>query len=102
MNAIMFTSLAASCLAISFGLVRLAAWIYDQRQAAAVRAIAQASFAARIEAEYLADTTIAAERNAELASDATSGYYFQEIEATKRGDLLAAARFAELCEVRRA
>lgn len=51
MNEIMFTSLAASCLAISFGLVRLAAWIYDQRQAAAVRAIAQASFAARAASE---------------------------------------------------
>lgn len=53
MNEIMFISLAASCLAISFGLVRLAAWIYDQRQAAAVRAITQASFAARAAAEVL-------------------------------------------------
>jgi len=51
MNPLMSFLLLCAVIAISVGLARLVAWVFDQRQAAAVRAIAQASYAARAAAE---------------------------------------------------
>ncbi|MET4573248.1 hypothetical protein ABIA68_002106 [Stenotrophomonas rhizophila] len=70
-------ALIAACMCIAFGAVRIGTWAIQRRDEAATRPIRDAAFAANATAEL--------RRN--------------EIEASKRGDLLGAARFAEMAEV---
>lgn len=70
-------SLIAACMCIAFGAVRVGNWAIQRRDAAAIRPIRDAAFAA----------------------DAIAELRRNEIAASKRGDLLAAARFAERSEV---
>lgn len=70
-------TLIAACMCIAFGAVRIGTWAIQRRDAAASRPIRDAAYAANALAEL--------RRN--------------EIEATKRGDLLGAARFADMAEV---
>ncbi len=70
-------SLIAACMCIAFGVVRLGNWLIDRRERGRARVIRDAAFIAQARAELR----------------------HNEIEATKRGDLLAAAGFAERAEV---
>lgn len=78
-------SLIGAIAAISFGLVRLASWCIGRAGESSRRAAREASFVAQARAE-LAATGWTPDHET---------LYQAEIVATTRGDLLAAARYAE-------
>ncbi|WP_329762798.1 hypothetical protein [Stenotrophomonas geniculata] len=120
---ILASALLGATTAVSFGLVKLASWCLDRRGEPARRSAHEAAFVAQARAELAAtgwteDDESAYQRDPyaydrELpgmweASDFMDGrdydldsvtpsekLYQAEIAATKRGDLLAAARYAE-------
>lgn len=51
MDATILAALAGAAIAISVGLAKLFTWIYDQRQAAAVRSMRQRAMVAQASAE---------------------------------------------------
>jgi len=51
MDATIFAVLAGALLAVSVGLAKLCTWIYDRRQAAAVRALTQATILSQAHAQ---------------------------------------------------
>lgn len=51
MDATIFASLGGALLAVSVGLAKLCTWVYDQRQAAAVRSMRQRAMVAQASAE---------------------------------------------------
>lgn len=51
MDATILAALAGAAIAISVGLAKLFTWIYDQRQAAAVRSIRQRAMVVQASAE---------------------------------------------------
>lgn len=77
--------LLAAIVAISIGAARIVSWLVDRRDHAAVQRAKEAAIVAQARAE-LAATGWTPNHEA---------LYQAEIAATKRGDLLAAARFAE-------
>ncbi|HDS1630822.1 TPA: hypothetical protein QEL43_000400 [Stenotrophomonas maltophilia] len=79
------SALLGATTAVSFGLVKLASWCLDRRGESARRSAHEAAFEAQARAE-LAATGWTPDHEA---------LYQAEIAATKRGDFLAAARFAE-------
>lgn len=82
---LMIVSLIGASLSIAFGVVRLGTWLIDLREQGASRAIREAAAIAEARAEFL---------------PTPSRLRHLEIEASKSGDLLAAARYADLAEVR--
>lgn len=77
--------LLAAIAVVSIGAARIVSWLLDRRDCAAVQRAKEAAFVAQARAEL-------------AATGWTADYetlYQAEIAATKRGDLLAAARFAE-------
>ncbi|HDS1082549.1 TPA: hypothetical protein R9Y59_000855 [Stenotrophomonas maltophilia] len=85
MDALLTAALLGSIAAVSFGLVKLALWCIGRVGESSRRAACEADFVAQARAEL-------------AATGWTPGHetlYQAEIAATKRGDLLAAARFAE-------
>ncbi|MCU1084969.1 hypothetical protein [Stenotrophomonas maltophilia] len=78
-------ALLGSIAAVSFGLVKLASWCIGRAGESSRRAAREAIFVAQARAE-LAATGWTADHET---------LYQAEIAATKRGDLLAVARFAE-------
>ncbi|HEL4147708.1 TPA: hypothetical protein UM348_000392 [Stenotrophomonas maltophilia] len=123
MDALVTAALLGSVAAVSFGLVKLVSWCLDRRGESARRSAHEAAFVAQARAELAAtgwteDDESAYQRapyayDRELpgmweASDFMGGrdydldpvtssekLYQAEIAATKRGDLLGAARLAE-------
>lgn len=79
-----FTLLGAIA-AISIGAARIVSWLLDRRDRAAVQRTKEATFVAQALAELAATG---------WTPDQES-HYQAEIAATKRGDLLPAARYAE-------
>ena len=77
--------LLAAIVAVSIGGVRIVSWLLDQRGESARRSAHEAAFVAQARAE-LAATGWTPDHET---------LYQAEIAATKRGDLLAAARYAE-------
>ncbi|WP_312591282.1 hypothetical protein, partial [Stenotrophomonas maltophilia] len=77
--------LLAAIAAVSIGAARIVSWLLDRRDHAAVQRAKEAAIVAQGRAE-LAATGWTADHEA---------LYQAEITATKSGDLLAAARFAE-------
>ena len=77
MELLIIGCLAAAVLFVAFGITKIITWCFAAREANASRRIAEAALVAR--AKYGVNLT---------ARD-------REIQATKRGDLLAAARYAE-------
>ncbi|PWQ85675.1 MULTISPECIES: hypothetical protein [Stenotrophomonas] len=77
--------LQGSAIAISFGLVKLASWCAGRAGESSRRAAREAAFVAQARAELAATGWTP---NRETLHQA-------EIAATKRGDLLATARYAE-------
>lgn len=84
MHGYMFAIAAAAALSVVVGIARLVAWGIDRREEQGTKSIRDAAFAAQASAEFL---------------PTPSHLRHLEIEATKRGDLLAAARLAERAEV---
>jgi len=80
----MFTAGVVSLASVLVGLARLGAWVIDRREQRASTAIRDAAQVAQARAEFL---------------PTPSRLRHLEIEATKRGDLLAAADLAEQGEV---
>jgi len=74
MDSTFFGTAAIAALCVCIGAGRLIAWFFDRREADAARAI----------------------REAQLIAQASA--HAREIEASKRGDLVAAAAFAEIAE----
>jgi hypothetical protein len=93
-------SLIAACMCIAFGAVRIGSWLIARRDHAASRAIRDAAFVAQARTELSASNWTAAD---EAHYQQVRARYYKrcEISATKRGDLRAAADFAELSEVSR-
>ncbi|HFF6215715.1 TPA: hypothetical protein ACGCHS_001246 [Stenotrophomonas maltophilia] len=85
MDALISAALLGSIAAVSFGLVKLASWCVDRVEESSRRAACEAAFVAQARAE-LAATGWTPDHET---------LYQAEIAATKRGDLLAAARYAE-------
>ncbi|MCM2523175.1 hypothetical protein NDN64_01190 [Stenotrophomonas maltophilia] len=77
--------LLAAIVAVSIGSAKLVSWCLDRRGESARRSAHEAAFVAQARAELAATGW--------TPSDET--LYQAEIAATKRGDLLAAAHFAE-------
>ncbi|WP_414614468.1 hypothetical protein [Stenotrophomonas geniculata] len=77
--------LSGAILAVSIGGARLVSWLLDRRDYTALKQLCEAAFVAQARAE-LAATGWTPDHEA---------LYQAEIVATKRGDLLAAARYAE-------
>ncbi|MBH1460799.1 hypothetical protein N7676_09690 [Stenotrophomonas sp. GD03993] len=77
--------LLAAIVAVSIGSAKLVSWCLDRRGESARRSAHEAAFVAQARAE-LAATGWTPNRET---------LYQAEIAATKRGDLLAAARYAE-------
>nr|WP_313227154.1 hypothetical protein [Stenotrophomonas pavanii] len=77
--------LLAAIVAVSIGSAKLVSWCLDRRDRAAVQRAKEAA--------------IVAQARAELAVSGWTAHheslYQAELEASRRGDLLAAARFAE-------
>ncbi|HFF6214766.1 hypothetical protein [Stenotrophomonas maltophilia] len=92
MDALISVALLGSTAAVSFGLVKLASWCIGRVGDSSRRAAREVAFVAQARAE-LAATGWTADHET---------LYQAEIAATKRGDLLAAARFAEQQEAIRA
>ena len=85
MDALVIAALLGSVAAVSFGLVKLAWWCIGRAGESFRRAAREAAFVAQARAEL-------------AASGWTPDHetlYQAEIAASKRGDLLAAARYAE-------
>jgi len=82
----MFAVVAVAALGAVVGAARITAWVIDRRSERATQSIRDAAFAAQASAEFL---------------PTPSHLRHLEIEASKRGDLLAAAGFAERAEVTR-
>lgn len=70
-------SLIAACMCIAFGVVRIGTWLIDRREQDRARVIRDATFVAQARAEL----------------------HRKEIEASKCGDLLTAASYADAQEV---
>ena len=85
MDALISAALLCSIAAVSFGLVKLASWCIGRARESSGRTAREATFVAQARAE-LAATAWTPEQET---------LYQAEIAATKRGDLLAAARYAE-------
>ncbi|MDV9044000.1 hypothetical protein [Stenotrophomonas sp. RAC2] len=85
MDALVTAALLGSAAAVSLGFVKLVSWCAGRVGESSRRAAHEAAFVAQARAE-LAATGWTPDREA---------LYQAEIAATKRGDLLAAARFAE-------
>ncbi len=85
MDALISVALLGSIAAVSFGLVKLASWCIGRAGESSRRAAREAIFVAQARAE-LAATGWTPDHET---------LYQAEIAATKRGDLLAAARYAE-------
>lgn len=77
--------LLAAIVAVSIGGARIVSWLLDRRDRAAVQRAKEAAFVALARAELAATG---------WTPDHES-LYQAEIAATKRGDLLAVARYAE-------
>jgi len=82
----MIVCLIGASLCIAFGVVRLGTWLIDLREHHASRAIREAAAIAQARAEFL---------------PTPSRLRHLEVEASKSGDLLGAARYAELAEAHR-
>jgi len=80
----MFTVGVIALASVLIGLARLGAWVIDRREHRASAAIREAAEIARARAQFF---------------PTPSHLRHLEIEATKRGDLLAAADLAEQAEV---
>jgi len=78
-------SLLAAIVAASIGAARIVSWLLDRRDCAAVQRAKEAAFVAQAQAELAATGWTPDDES----------LYQAEIAATKRGDLLAAARHAE-------
>ncbi|MFL4512623.1 hypothetical protein ACJ6WJ_11850 [Stenotrophomonas maltophilia] len=85
MDALISVALLGSIAAVSLGLVKLASWCIGRVGESSRRAACEAAFVAHARAELAATGWTP---NHETL-------YQAEIAATKRGDLLAAARYAE-------
>ncbi|HFL2038596.1 TPA: hypothetical protein ACG4N3_000451 [Stenotrophomonas maltophilia] len=85
MDALISVALLGSIAAVSFGLVKLASWCIGRAGESSRRAAHEAAFVAQARAD-LAATGWTPDHEA---------LYQAEIAATKRGDLLAAATFAD-------
>lgn len=85
MDALVTAALLGSVAAVSFGVVKLVSWCVGRVGESSRRAAREAAFVAQARAELAA--TGWTRENETL--------YQAEIAATKRGDLLAAATFAE-------
>lgn len=81
MHSYMLTVGAVALASILIGLAKLGAWVIDRREQQATQLIRDAAFVARAEAEFL---------------PTPSRLRHLEIEASKRGDLLAAAELADI------
>lgn len=92
---LLIVSLVAACMCIAFGAVRLGCWLLARRDAATNRHIRDAAFVAQARSELEATNWTDTDEAACQRSRARE----REIAASKRGDLLAAARFADLSEV---
>lgn len=77
--------LLAAIVAVSIGGAKLVSWLLDRRDGAVVQCSKEAAFVAQAQAELAATGWTPDDES----------HYQAEIAATKRGDLLAAARFAE-------
>lgn len=118
MSHVLFVSLLiAACICVAFGVASVGVWIADYREEAGHRALRESTLIADAQ-EWVKDRDYSI---AMLDQEAISENYCdashwtvgeeteyqrqlarrQEIEASKRGDLVAAARFAELSEVDR-
>ena len=99
-DVILILVLIAACMCIAFGAMRIGGWLIGQHEAASHRDLRESTLIA--EAREWANNRDAspwtpreeAEYQRQLARR-------QEIEASKRGDLMAASCFAELSEVDR-
>ncbi|MFL4620702.1 hypothetical protein ACJ6WH_18790 [Stenotrophomonas maltophilia] len=89
MDALISVALLGSIAAVSFGLVRLASWCIGRAGEPSRRAACEAAFVAQARAELAATGW----------TPAHESLYQAEIAASKRGDLLAAARYAEQREI---
>ncbi|EKT4071951.1 hypothetical protein QEG34_003012 [Stenotrophomonas maltophilia] len=85
MDALISAALLGSIAAVSFGLVKLASWCIGRAGESSRRAAREAAFVAQARAE-LAATGWTPDHET---------LYQAEIAATKRGDLMGAARLAE-------
>jgi hypothetical protein len=85
MEGIMLLCGLLGALAVALGIASLVAWVIDRREEQGIKAIRDASFVAQAQAEFL---------------PTPSRLRHLEIEASKRGDLLAAANLAELDDYR--
>ena len=85
MEGIMLLCGLLAALAVFIGFARLVAWVIDRREEQGTKAIRDAALVAQAQAEFL---------------PTPSRLRHLEIEATKRGDLLAAADLAELDDYR--
>lgn len=85
MDALISAALLGSIAAVSFGVVKLASWCIGRVGESSRRSACEAAFVAQARAELAATGWTP---NHETL-------YQAEIAATKRGDLLAAARYAE-------
>ena len=83
---LMIVSLIGASLSIAFGVARLGTWLIDLREQCASRAIREAAAIAQARAEFL---------------PTPSRLRHLELEASKAGDLLGAARYAEFAEAHR-
>lgn len=86
MHAYMFAVVAVAALGVVVGAARITAWIIDRRAEQATKLIREAAFAAKASADLL---------------PTPSRLRHLEVEASKAGDLLGAARYAELAEAHR-
>ncbi|MCF3485692.1 hypothetical protein ACUDTI_11980 [Stenotrophomonas pavanii] len=77
--------LLAAIVAVSIGSAKLVSWCLDRRDRAAVQRAKEAAIVAQARAELAATGW----------TPSHEALYQAEIAATKRGDLLAAARYAE-------
>lgn len=77
--------LLAAIAAVSIGAARIVSWLLDRRDRAAVQRAKEAAIVAQARAELAATGW----------TPSHEALYQAEIAATKRGDLLAAARYSE-------
>lgn len=77
--------LLAAIAAVCIGAARIVSWLLDRRDRAAIRRAKEAAFVAQARAELAATGW----------TPSHEALYQAEIAATKRGDLLAAARYSE-------
>lgn len=81
MHGLMFTVGVVALASVLIGLARLGAWVIDRREQQAAKVIRDAAELAKARAEFL---------------PTPSRLRHLEIEASKRGDLLAAADLADI------